>query len=172
MVWGVDNWGWEQDLPTESTHLISESITPVDVTFKELDKLISESVSNDTVIHKDATHLISDGITLTDATYKEPDKLISESISGNTDIYKDVDKTVIEILNPDTTIHKDFTHRISETLLPTFEMSSEKLTQGIWDKVFTKPSAEAEDRNLTTFTAVAATSTTWTSSTASAPSWS
>jgi hypothetical protein len=105
----------------------------------------------------------------------EVEKAISNAITpSEAALTFEVEKSLSEAITPSETfgLEASFERTIENTLTPSFETSDETLTNGTWNYVFIKPSANAEDRNLATFTTQANASTTWLSSTATSTSWS
>jgi hypothetical protein len=103
----------------------------------------------------------------------EVEKAISNAITPSEAVLTfEVDKLFQEAITPSDEYIKDTERTIENTLSPSFETSDETLTNGTWDYVFIKPSANAENRNLATFTTQSNASTTWSSGTATSTSWS
>ncbi len=84
----------------------------------------------------------------------------------------DVDKSISETLTPSDAFSKDTERTIENTLSPTGDLSSETLKIGGWNYIFVKPSTNAEDRNLATFTTQSNAQTTWISNVVTSGSWS
>lgn len=84
----------------------------------------------------------------------------------------DVDKALSETITPSDAFSKDTERTISNSLAPTGDLTSETLTISGWNYVFVKPSTNAEDRNLATFTTQSNAQTTWTSNVVTSGSWS
>lgn len=86
---------------------------------------------------------------------------------------KDIGGSVNITLPIDLIPCKEAEITVTSTFTPlTFETSSETLSIGIWDYVFTKPSTNAEDRTPASFTSVSTASGSWTSNVTASTVWS
>jgi len=84
---------------------------------------------------------------------------------GTNSIVKDIEKTVVEslVLTDALTLETDFALNVTNTMGLESNLTSETLTQGDWNYVFTKPTTNAQNRNLNSFTVLASPTNTWTS---------
>lgn len=103
----------------------------------------------------------------------EVDKSIANSITPSEAVLQfGFDKELSESLSMTDEFSRGSELTIYNTLSPTGDLSSETLAIGGWNYLFVKPSTNAEDRNLATFTTQSNASTTWTSGTATSTTWS
>jgi len=102
----------------------------------------------------------------------ETEKVLANSISQSDEYFFDAEKVVSNDVTPSDEYSKHVERSIENTLAPSFETSDETLTNGSWNYVFRRPSTNAEDRNLATFSTQSNAQTTWTSATITSSTWS
>lgn len=102
------------------------------------------------------------------------EKVVTNAVTPDSTLSFETEKTVENSLAPDDAnqVTKEIQKDLAETLSVSFDTSDEGLKNGDWNYVFVKPSANAENRNLATFTTSPNASTTWTSGTGAGTSWS
>jgi hypothetical protein len=99
-------------------------------------------------------------------------KLITNAVTPSSVQVFHVGKLLTNTVTPSDDYQFSSEKVISNSLAPSFETSSEQLANGSWNYVFRKPSSNAEDRNLATFTTSTNASTTWTSQPVGSSNWS
>ena len=70
---------------------------------------------------------------------------------GSEDLGQVVIKQIDNSVSPDTTVNFKYVKGINETLTFDFEGDFEGLYDGIWGYVFTKPTNDNDERNVTTW---------------------
>jgi hypothetical protein len=92
------------------------------------------------------------------------DKVIANISTFDSAPIKQTDKLIEGSFSVDSNVGKQPSKLISETIAPTADMNSEGLQDGtlVWNYVFQKPSTEAENRSLPTFTTGSNGTTVWT----------
>lgn len=102
----------------------------------------------------------------------EVEKLVTNSIAPTSAELFEVEKLVDNAITPSDDYANDVERTITNTLAPSFDTTDEELSRGDWAYVFVRPSTNAENRNLITFTTAANASTVWTSGTVTSTTWS
>lgn len=175
-VFGSSKWGEGTSLLTEFEKVVDlSSFTVTSTVSNEPGKYLSDDVTVSNVIYKEPEKFIFNSQVVTNAVYKEPEKLFAESVvTSFLVLYKDVDKVVENQLNPTTDILREVEHTIYNSFAVSGDLSCEKKYIGDWAYIFVN-SANAENRGISSwtsgshdssiFTTLAATTTSWTTST-------
>jgi len=91
---------------------------------------------------------------------------------GQNAMVKNVDKLIEDSSTWVSAITKEQAHLVSESLSLTEDLTSEDLTNGNWNYIFTKPTTQAENRSTATFTVITEQADSWTRVSATSTTWS
>ena len=101
-------------------------------------------------------------------------KIVTNVVAPTDDYFFASEKRIDNSITPSDldTYYLETTKGIVNTLDVAFALSDETLTNGTWNYIFKRPSTNAQDRNLATFTTQSNAQTTWTSAAVASSTWS
>lgn len=103
---------------------------------------------------------------------KAINKVISSSIAPDSTQVKSVNKIIESSFTPGSEVVKSPSKLIENSITPTFETSSEEKSDSAgWKYVFPKPTVDAENRSIPSYTSNTDTTTSWTVASTTSSTW-